>query len=155
MVFGLAVGLFFAIPLFTIIFERLVFRAPMPTALKPSLMVLVAPASIGFSSYLAATGQADLFAESLYMVSLFTLVVLIGQLRALPKCCPFRVSWWAVSFPLAACSIAGLRFAMLWPGQVADALALVMLTFVSVVIGSLFFRTLRGISRGEMRQLSA
>ncbi len=42
MVFGLAVGLFFALPLFTLIFSRLVFEPPLPTALQPTLMILVA-----------------------------------------------------------------------------------------------------------------
>lgn len=43
MVVGLAVGLFFAVPLFTIIFFRLVFGPPLPQALEPSLLILVAP----------------------------------------------------------------------------------------------------------------
>ena len=34
MVLGLAVGLFFAVPLFTLIFSRLVFEPPMPDALQ-------------------------------------------------------------------------------------------------------------------------
>ena len=42
MVLGLAVGLFFAIPLFTLVFSRLVFEPPMPDALQPSLLILVA-----------------------------------------------------------------------------------------------------------------
>ena len=39
MVFCLAVGLFFAVPLFTIILSRLLFEPPMPDALKPSLLI--------------------------------------------------------------------------------------------------------------------
>ena len=102
MVLALAVGLFFAVPLFTLIFSRLVFEPPMPDALKPSLLILVAPFAVGYSTYTVTTGQTDLFAEALYMLMLFMLAVLLGQLRNLPACCPFRVSWWAVSFPLAA-----------------------------------------------------
>ena len=53
MVFALAVGLFFAIPLFTLIFSSLIFELPMPDALRPSLLILAAPFAVGFSAYSA------------------------------------------------------------------------------------------------------
>ncbi len=155
MVLALAVGLFFAMPLFTLIFSRLVFEPPLPEALKPSLLILVAPFAVGYSTYTVTVGQTDLFAEALYMVMLFLLAVLLGQLRTLPLCCPFRVSWWAVSFPLAASSIASLRFAAAQPGILTDAIALALLALASLVIVALFGRTLLGIGRGELRTLSS
>ena len=121
MVFALAVGLFFAVPLFTLIFSRILFEPMLPDALKPTLLILVAPSAVGYSAYTVTVGQTDLFAEALYMLTLFLLAVLLGQLRNLPFCCPFRVSWWAVSFPLAASSIAALRFAGARPGIITDA----------------------------------
>jgi tellurite resistance protein len=154
MVFTLAVGLFFAVPLFTLIFSRLVFEPPMPDALKPTLLILVAPFAVGYSTYTVTAGQTDLFAEALYMLMLFILAVLIGQLRNLPSCCPFRVSWWAVSFPLAASSIASLRFAAARPGLLTDVVALVVLALATLVIAALLGRTLFGVVRGELRTLS-
>jgi len=154
MVLGLAVGLFFSTPLFTLIFQRQLFEPPMPDPLKPSLLILVAPPSVGFSAYLATTGHMDLFAESLYLLTLFMLAVLLGQLRTLPLCCPFKVSWWAVSFPLAACVIAGLKFSVSSPGWVPDVIAIALLAFATLVIGGLLVRTLLGIARGELRTLS-
>jgi len=154
MVFGLGVGLFFATPLFTLIFQRQLFEPPMPDALKPSALILVAPSAVGFSSYVATAGHPDLFAESLYAVTLFLLAVLLGHLRHLPACCPFRVSWWAVSFPLAACAIAGLRFATFHSGLAVNGLALALLGLVTLIIGWLLVRTLVGIARGELRALS-
>ena len=71
MVFALAVGLFFAVPLFTLVFSRLVFEPPLPDALKPSLLILAAPFAVGYSAYSVTAGQADLFAEALYMLMLF------------------------------------------------------------------------------------
>jgi tellurite resistance protein len=155
MVFALAVGLFFAVPLFTLIFSRLLFEPPLPDALKPSLLILVAPFAVGFSTYRLTTGQIDLFAEALFMLTLFVLAVLLGQLRNLPLCCPFRVSWWAVSFPLAATSTAALRFAAAKPGPLTDAIALALLALATVVITGLLGRTLFGILRGELRTLSS
>ena len=155
MVLGLAVGLFFAVPLFTLIFSRLVFEPPMPDALQPSLLILVAPFAVGFSTYLTTTGQVDLFAEALYALTLFMLAVLLNRLRNLVQCCPFRVSWWAVSFPLAASAIAALKFAAAEPGAVTDVIALALLGLATVVIVGLLLRTLLGLARGELRTLSA
>ena len=154
MVFALSVGLFFAVPLFTLIFSRLLFEPPLPDALKPSLLILVAPFAVGMSAYTVTTGQTDLFAQALYMVALFLLAVLLGRLRTLASCCPFRVSWWAVSFPLAASSIAGLRLASAVPGLINDAIAIALLALATLVIALLLGRTALGILRGELRTLS-
>lgn len=155
MVFALAVGLFFAVPLFTLIFSRLLFEPPLPDAAKPSLLILVAPFAVGYSTYTTTTGQTDLFAEALYMLTLFLLAVLLGQIRHLPVCCPFRVSWWAVSFPLAASAIAALRFAAAEPSVPSDAIALALLGLATLVITGLLARTLWGLAKGELRTLSA
>ena len=155
MVFALATGVFFAIPLFTLIFSRLLFEPPLPDALKPSLLILIAPFAVGFSTYTVTTGRTDMFAEALYMLTLFLLAVLLGQLRHLPVCCPFRISWWAVSFPLAASAIAALRFAAAEPGLIPDLIALTLLALATLVVAGLFARTLLGLLKGELRTLSA
>jgi tellurite resistance protein len=155
MIFSVAVGLFFAIPLFTLIFSRLVFEAPMPEALQPTLLILVAPFAVGFSSYVLAAGRVDLFAESLYFLTLFVLTVLLGRLRNLPRCCPFRVSWWAVSFPLAASAIAALRFGAFDPNWFTLGVAWLLLGLATATIAGLFFRTLIGVAAGELRTLSS
>jgi tellurite resistance protein len=155
MVFGLAAGLFFTTPLFTLIFQRLLFEPPMPEALRPTLLILVAPFSVGYSSYVATTGHTDLFSQSLYILTLFMLSVLLGQLRNLPLCCPFRVSWWSVSFPLAASAIAALKFSAVSPGWATNSIAVGLLLFATAVIGGLLARTVIGIVRGELRALSA
>lgn len=154
MVFSLAVGLFFAVPLFTIILSRLLFEPPMPDALKPSLLILVAPFAVGSSTYAVTTGSNDLFAEALYTLTLFILAVLLGQMRHLARCCPFRVSWWAVSFPLAASAIAALRFAIANPGWFTNTVAVGLLVLATVSILGLLARTLFGVARGELRSLS-
>jgi tellurite resistance protein len=153
-VFALAVGLFFALPLFTLIFSRILFEPPLPDALKPTLLILVAPFAVGFSTYVTIAGEVDLFAEALYMITVFLLAVLLGQLRNLPLCCSFRVSWWAVSFPLAASAIAALRFAGAEPSVPAVAMAWALLGLATLVIAALLFRTLLGLARGELRALS-
>lgn len=154
MVLGLAVGLFFAVPLFTLILARLTLEAPMPDALQPTLLILVAPFAVGASAYSATTGQFDLFAQALFLLTLFMLAVLLGRLSHLGRGCPFKVLWWSVSFPLAASTVAALRYAAVEPGWIADTIALMLLACTSLVILFLFGRTVVGVARGELRALS-
>ncbi|GLS46661.1 SLAC1 anion channel family protein [Methylobacterium brachythecii] len=152
--FAFSVGLFFAVPLFTLIFSRLLFEEPMPAALRPTLMILIAPFSVGFTSYVATTGRIDTFAEALFLLSLFFLAVLLRQLRDLPFACPFRLSWWAVSFPLAATAGAAIRYADHAGHAVFDVVALAILALATLVIAGLAIRTLIGVARGELKALS-
>ena len=69
-------------------------------------------------------------------------------MRHLLACCPFRVSWLSVSFPLAASAIAGLRYAMALPSRIADFDAVLLLTLASIVISALLVRTVFGLVRG-------
>ena len=153
MVACVAIGLFFAIPLFTLIFSRLLFEAPMAEQLQPMLLILVAPFAVGFSAYVTTIGKIDLFAEALYSLTLFLLTVLLGRLRRLARCCPFRVAWWAISFPLAASAGAAIRFAGARSSYVVDGIALGLLALATLVIAALAIRTVAGIFKGELRKL--
>jgi len=155
MMFSLAVGLFFAIPLFTLIFARILFEEPLPANLRPTLLILVAPISVGFSTYVVTIGHVDLFAEALYLLMLFVLSVLMGRLRQLPECCPFRISWWAVSFPLAASAIAAFKFEVFDPNWFTRGVAWLLLLIASLTIAGLLVRTLLGVFRGELKTLSS
>lgn len=155
MVMDLAVGLFFAIPLFTLIFARLVFQPSLPDALQPTLLILVAPFAVGYSTYTVTVGTTDLFAQALYMIALFLLAVLLGRLRKLTQCCPFRFGWWSVSFPLAASAIAALRYASVASSWFSQSIAVVALALATAVIAGLLVRTLAGLARGELRTLSS
>lgn len=153
-VWGLAVGLFFAVPLFTIILARLMFEEPMPQTMLPSLLILLAPFAVGFSAYVIVMGRVDTLAEGLLAITFFLLVALLSRLRHLASCCPFRVSWWSVSFPLAASAGAALRYATYVPSIWSNALAAIVLSMVSGTIAYLIIRTVVGMLRGEMQKLS-
>lgn len=154
MVFGLAAGLFFALPLLAMLLGRLVMEEPLPEALQPSLLILVAPFAVGFSAYVATFGRVDAFAQGLVMVMLFLLPVLLGRLAHLPAGSPFRLAWWAGSFPLAAAAVAGLRYASVAGSAVMDAIALVVLGVATLVIGMFGVQTVRGVLGGRLRELS-
>lgn len=150
---GLSVGLFFAVPVFTLVLGRLIFQPQMPPALQPTLLILLAPFSVGVSAYAVTVGRIDLFAQALFLLALFILVVLAARLRFLLRCCPFRVTWWAVSFPLASIAIAAFRVADALPGPAADGVAWALLLGSSLVMAWLLVRTLLGLFRGELKNL--
>jgi tellurite resistance protein len=151
---GLAIGLFFTLPLFTIIISRLIFESRLPDEFQPSLLILMAPFAVGTSTYIVTTGHVDLFAKSLFVLTLFMQTVLLGRLRHLGACCPFRVSWWSVSFPLAASAIAALRIAAASQSTATDVIAILLLGLASVSVALLLMRSLYGVARGQLRTLS-
>jgi tellurite resistance protein len=150
----IALGLFFAMPLFTMIFLRLLFDEPLPGALQPQLLILIAPFAVGFSAYVATVGKVDRFAIGLYSLTLFMLSILLGRLRRLVTDYPFRLARWSAGFPLSASASAAVKFAIAQPGIISDGIALVLLILSSLVITGMTFRTVFGIIRGELRVLS-
>ena len=154
MLFSLAVGLFFAVPIIVLTLGRLIAGPPLPDALQPTLLMLVAPFAVGFSSYVSTTGHDDMFADALYMLTLFTLAVLVWRLGRILPGKAFKLSWWATSFPLAASAVAGLRYATFHPGPVATGLGIVLLALATLAIAALLLRTFIGLVRGEFRALS-
>ena len=125
----------------------------MPPALQPTLMILLAPTAVGTTAYIIVSGQVDLFARSLCLTTMFLFIALAGRLRHLLRCCPFRVGWWAVSFPLAASAVAVLRVSGSETNVYADAIAIAFLAIATAVIAYLFIRTVAGIVKGELKTL--
>jgi len=154
MAFGFGVGMFFTVPLFALIFGRLVFEPPLPNGLQPSVLVLVAPFATGFVTYVAMMRQVDLFPKVLYVIMGFLSAVLLPRLRYLGCCCPFRVSWWAVGFPLAMASLPALHFATTEPRLTTNVVALGLLAIATGTVGGLLCRTVIGLARRELRTLS-
>ncbi|MFT0866483.1 SLAC1 anion channel family protein [Pseudomonas sp. CAM1A] len=152
--FALAVGLFFALPLFTLIFSRLLFEAPIAAGLRPSLLILLAPFAVGSSAYVSVMGEVDRFASALYMLMLFLLAVLLGRLRYLLNSCPFRLSWWSVGFPLAAAAGCALRYAGHAPGLFSNGVAILLLAGATLMILGMAMRTLYGVLQGRLRELA-
>lgn len=148
-----AAGLFLSVLLIAIVVSRLMFEAPMPPTMKPTLLILLASAVVGMSSYVAISGgRLDLFAQGLFGIGLFMLAVLVGRLRSALRA-PFKLSWWAASFPLAACAIASLQVAAAAESPLADGMAVLLLAFASLVIGVLLLRTLRSVGQGRLREI--
>ena len=182
-IFCMAVGFSFTIVLSTLIFARIVFFAKLPDKLMPTLVVLLAPFGAGVSTHAVFTSMqalmmkvdAHIFAIDsmpyiLFLLGFFLLLALLPQIVQVRKCCPFRITWWAISFPLAAMCIASIKInANILQLSSTDLpiassihvldilfalLSLVLLLSVTLVFAWLIVRTLLGIFRGELQNLA-
>ena len=182
-IFCMAVGFSFTIVLCTLIFARIVFFAKLPDKLMPTLVVLLAPFGAGVSTHAVFTSMqalmmkvdAHIFAIDsmpyiLFLLGFFLLLALLPQIVQIRKCCPFRITWWAISFPLTAMCIASIKInanilrlsntdlPIASSIHVLDALfallSLFLLLSVTLIFTWLIVRTLLGIFRGELQNLA-
>lgn len=145
----IAVGLFFAVVLFTLVFARLVFRAPLPAVLQPTLAILTAPFGVGFLGYTRTLG-IDLLATILFYCGVFLLIVLAPLLlrQALQR--PFRVSWWAIGFPFAALAASGMEYAMAVRDYFSFCLGVAVLAAVTLAIAWVLAESVIRLARGDL-----
>ena len=136
------IGIIFIIIMYSLIFSRLFFETPLPAAIQPSLFILVAPMSLAFNGYEGMIGGQDLMASTFFYFSLFLLLLFGSKLLLLPRCCPFQVSWWSVSFPLGAVTTAALRYAQMRPDAAHWTLAALLLAVSTVVVLYLLVQTI-------------
>lgn len=136
-----SVGLVFWIVLLTLVFNRLIFHDPMPEKLRPTLVILVAPPSVAFLSWLQLNGgQVDALARVLINVGYFFGALVLLQMPQILRL-PFSLSFWALSFPLAALTTASFRFADLTGSGGHQLLGWVLLALLTVTIAALAYRT--------------
>jgi tellurite resistance protein len=147
---AVGIGLVFAFVLFTLVFARLVLRPSLPAPLQPTLAILMAPFAVGFVGYTSAVSGVDRLAAYLFYVGLFMAAVMAPRLVRQAWRGPFRTSWWAVSFPLAALAVSALRYAEARPLLLLQGLAAVVLGLVSLVLLWLVAASLLHILRGDL-----
>jgi tellurite resistance protein len=142
-------GMMFWVVLLTLVMNRLMFHDPLPGRMVPTLMILVAPPAVGFVAWLRLTGGVGSFGHFLLSVAyVFALIVLTQapKLRAVP----FALSWWALSFPLAALAIASLAHAGAAGSAAHRMIGAGLVVLLAVVIAGLAARTALAIARGEI-----
>lgn len=145
----MSVGVMFYIVLLTLVMNRLIFHDPLPGKLQPTLVILIAPPAVAFVAWLRLTGEVDAFARILLNVAyFFTLIVAVQLPRIIAL--PFAMSFWALSFPFAAITIASFVYA----GETGSGLHRLfgtgLLAVLCVVIAALVLRTLRAMKAGEI-----
>lgn len=164
--FCVGVGFFWSIVLCVLIFARIVFFEKLPEKLMPTLVILLAPFGAGVGAYAVLIQNPILSgvnnpSYALFFIGLFLLFALLPQIFKIGKCCPFRISWWAISFPLAAMCIASFSITesiiLKSSARVAiflSSLSSVFLIAVTLAFVWLLMRTLKGIIKGELKNLA-
>ena len=142
------IGLVFAFILLTMILSRLMFQPQLPAAMQPTLLILTSPLALAFTGYISLTGVQDTFSTVIFYFNIFLFALIASKIIMLPKTCPFFVSWWSVSFPMAAVTISALHYAEGHPGAFQLILAGALLLTTSLVIIYLTSQTLYRILRG-------
>ncbi|SEP82214.1 SLAC1 anion channel family protein [Thalassovita taeanensis] len=145
----MAVGLIFWVVLLTLVMNRLIFHDPLPGRLQPTLVILIAPPAVAFVAWVRLVGDVDAFARILLNGAyLFTLIVAV-QLPRIVKL-NFALSFWALSFPFAAVTIASFNFAATTGSTVHKLIGTGLLAVLLVIILALLIRTARAIRANEI-----
>lgn len=132
----------------TLLFVRWGQAGPLPAKLSPTLFISVAPPSAVGLSLLQMQAPA-LMAWAAWGMALFFLALTLTQLEAM-RAQPFGMSFWGLSFPLAAFSALTLRLANTSQGHWLQLPALGLLTLTSLVILGLTLGTWRGLRQGSL-----
>jgi tellurite resistance protein len=142
-------GMLFWIVLLTLVFNRLVFHDPLPGRLTPTLVILIAPPAIAFVAWLRLGQEVDPFARILLNGGYVFLGVVATQALKLRRL-PFALSWWALSFPVAAIAIASLLFAERTGSVAHEWIGLALWGLLLAIVTGLALRTLVAIFQGEI-----
>ncbi|WP_439523476.1 SLAC1 anion channel family protein [Marivita sp.] len=147
-----SLGVLFWIVLLTLVFNRLVFHEPLPGKLRPTLTILIAPPAVAFVAWLQLNGGVlDAPARMFYNLGLFFTALVLLQTPGLFRL-PFALSFWALSFPIAAMTIASFRYAALSGAPIFVAIGWALLALLCVIIAGLLWRTSLAVLRGEICQ---
>jgi tellurite resistance protein len=143
-------GLMFWVVLLTLVMNRLIFHDPLPARLLPTLVILIAPPAVGFLSWLQLNGGVlDGFARGLYYAALVFAAIVTLQVPALARV-PFALSWWALSFPLAALSLSTLRYGALAGSDAHNVMGALFATLTVAAVVGLLLRTGLAIRKGDI-----
>ena len=141
--FFFSLGMFFWLVLFTMMMYRIVFHHPLAKKLIPTFFIFIAPPAVGFVSYFRITnGSIDMLSMFLYVVALFTLILLLFMIKMYDTK-EFFISWWAYTFPLAAITIATLLMYMAFDNSFTYVLSVGLILFTTVVVGFVTLKTLQ------------
>ena len=145
-----SVGMLFWLILLTLVFNRIIFQDPLPGKLQPTLAILIAPPAVGFLAWIELNGsQIDAFARILMNTGLFFAGLIALQVPALLRL-PFALSFWALSFPLAALTTAVFRYASLTGSDLFRVSGFALLGLLVITILVLGTRTVRAAVAGDI-----
>ena len=146
----LGAGVFSWLSLEPVILQRLRSAGELPTTLRTSLGIQLAPALVACSAWFAVNGgEADTFAKMLFG---YGLLQLLFTLRLMPWYLsqPFNASFWSFSFGVSALATTGLHLGQSSPSGFFHAIAVPLFIFTNVIIGMLLVRTFILLIQGKL-----
>lgn len=146
----LGAGVFSWLSLEPVILQRLRSAGELPSALRTSLGIQLAPALVACSAWFSVNGgEADTFAKMLFG---YGLLQLLFMLRLMPWYLsqPFNASFWSFSFGVSALATTGLHLGQSSPSGFFDAIAVPLFIFTNVIIGMLLVRTFILLIQGKL-----
>ncbi|HCJ6655535.1 TPA: dicarboxylate transporter/tellurite-resistance protein TehA, partial [Klebsiella oxytoca] len=146
----LGAGIFSWLSLEPVILQRLRSDGELPTAMRTSLGIQLAPALVACSAWLSVNGgEADTFAKLLFG---YGLLQLLFMLRLMPWYLrqPFNASFWSFSFGISALATTGLHLGHQHPGGFFHTLAFPLFLFTNLIVGLLLVRTFLLLVRGKL-----
>ena len=143
-------GLIFWLVLLTLVMNRLIFHDPLPGKLLPTVTILIAPPAVTFLAWIQLNGaQIDAFARILLNIA-YVFAALVAVQAPKFRTIPFALSWWALSFPVAALTIASIRYGALAHSPMHTAIgAFLFVVLLGIMVG-LILRTATAIRRNEI-----
>lgn len=142
-------GLILWVVLLTLVMNRLMFHDPMPDKMVPTLMILVAPPAVAFTAWLQLEGAVGPFGHFLLSTAYIFALLVATQLTKVRKI-PFALSWWALSFPIAALAIASFGYAQAVESEVHRWIGAGLLALLVAVVAGLILRTAAAMRAGAI-----
>ena len=142
-------GLIFWLVLLTLVMNRLMFHDPLPGRMVPTLMILIAPPAVAFTAWLRISGEVGPFGHFLLSVA-YVFALLVATQAAKFRTMPFALSWWALSFPLAALTIASFGYAEAESSAPHRMIGAGLLALLLAVVAGLILRTAVAIRAGTI-----
>lgn len=135
-------GLFSWLAVESVLLHRLYTADALPAAVRPTLGIQLAPATVGALAYLSVTeGPPDMVVSALVGYGLLQLLLLV---RLLPWILeqPVSTAYWGFTFGLTALSSVMLRMVMRGDTGPAATMAPVVFGLVNLIMAALMLRTL-------------
>jgi tellurite resistance protein len=142
------IGAFFWPVVFTLLVARRIAHGPIPARLHPTWFISLAPAAV-IGLCLLRFGLPPLLAAGVWGVGLFILLWVGTQARRF-LAQPFALTFWALSFPLAAFTTLTLRLGQALALPALQMAGLALLALSSVVIVALVLATVKGLREGSL-----
>ncbi|EPZ2457778.1 dicarboxylate transporter/tellurite-resistance protein TehA [Citrobacter youngae] len=146
----LGAGVFSWLSLEPVILQRLRSCGELPTALRTSLGIQLAPALVACSAWLSVNGgEGDTLAKMLFG---YGLLQLLFMLRLMPWYLsqPFNASFWSFSFGVSALATTGLHLGHGSESGFFHMLSIPLFIFTNVIIALLLVRTFALLMQGKL-----